>query len=54
MPTQEEALEELLGCGFSDEQAECLLRIFALHPHTHDIEDVVGLDEELDEISQAL
>lgn len=52
MPTGQEDEEELERAGFTGEQVACLLNVFATHGHTHEIEDVIGLDEELDEIAE--
>lgn len=43
--------QDLSEAGFSDEQIEALLTHFARRPHTHDIEEITGLPQELDELA---
>ena len=38
----------LRDSGFSKSQVESLLDVFALKGHSHEIEDITGLDEELE------
>ena len=47
MPDNEEILE---SGGFSSDQIHALLQVFALHPHTHDMDDVIGLEDALSDI----
>ena len=42
--------ESLYESGFSESQVEVLLEIFALKGHSHEIEDITGLDEELESL----
>lgn len=42
-----ESLEE---AGFSESQVEALLGAFTVHHHSHSIDEVIGLEEQLDEI----
>ena len=44
--------KRLYGSGFSESQVKILLEIFALKGHSHGIEDVTGLDEELDNLTE--
>ena len=46
--------DELERAGFSSDQIEALLNTFALHPHQHDMEDIIGLDQELAEFDDRL
>lgn len=43
----EEASEILADLGFTGEQIAGLMEVFAMHGHSHEIEDIEGLDEEL-------
>jgi hypothetical protein len=47
---EDEREEHLAAAGFSDEQIDALIEIFALHGHSHAMSDVIGLDEELSDI----
>ena len=44
--------DELERAGFTSDQIQALLDNFALHPHTHDIDDIIGLDQELSELEE--
>lgn len=46
--------EDLSDAGFNDEQIEALLTHFARRPHTHDIEEITGLPQELDDLADEL
>ena len=46
--------KELSDAGFSEDQAALLLKLFARKPHTHKMSDVLGLEEEFDEVEKAL
>lgn len=46
----EELIDELVAGGFSQKQAETLVDKFALYPHTHDMDEIAGLGEALDEL----
>ena len=41
---------ELEAAGFSEDQAEALLRLFTVHHHTHSIDEVIGLEDQLSEL----
>jgi hypothetical protein len=42
-------LSDALAAGFSESQARFMDEFLAKHPHQHEIEDVDGLDEALEE-----
>lgn len=46
--------KDLLDCGFTSEQIECLDKYFAARPHTHELDEVLGLEDELDQIADAM
>ena len=43
-----ETLEE---AGFTESQVEALLAAFTVHHHSHSIDEVIGLEEQLDEMT---
>lgn len=49
---KDDFMELGLEAGFSKEQLEFLEEHLAKYPHTHDIDDVVGLQEALEDISE--
>jgi hypothetical protein len=51
--THHEAEEALEGAGFTAEQIGALLEIFARHPHEHEMDDIIGLEQELAELEFA-
>ena len=42
--------KSLYEAGFSKSGVKVLLEIFALKGHSHEIEDITGLDEELESL----
>ena len=48
MPNHEHEVRRVLEEYFTAEQVDVLMEIFALRGHSHEIEDIVGLDDELD------
>lgn len=50
--SERKAAETLEEAGFSEAQVEALLAVFAIHPHTHSIDEIIGLEEQLDEIGE--
>ena len=51
MPDHEDILE---NGGFSSDQIHALLQVFAVHPHTHDIDEVIGLEDQLAELESEI
>ena len=49
--TEQDAERQLESC-FSEEQIECLMAVFTMHHHSHSIEEVIGLEEELDDLEE--
>ena len=52
--SNDEISRSLEDAGFTEDQISGLMQSFALHPHTHSIEDVIGLDSELQNIEDEL
>lgn len=50
--SEERISETLEQAGFSEGQVEALMQIFALHPHNHTIDQIIGLQEELEQIAE--
>lgn len=50
--SEERACETLEHAGFSESQIEALTAVFAIHPHTHSIHEIIGLEEQLEEIAE--
>ena len=44
--------DELHDSGFTEAQVESLLNLFALKAHSHEIEDITGLDDELEYLEE--
>jgi hypothetical protein len=44
--------ERLRRGGFSPDEIDALLEVFSIQGHSHAIEDVIGLDEELEELEE--
>lgn len=40
----------LMEAGFTEEQADVMLQMFALVGHSHDADDINGLDEAIHEV----
>jgi hypothetical protein len=38
--------------GFTDDQIDALYEVFATHPHSHDMGDIIGLEDELEELAE--
>lgn len=47
---EDDIREECYSAGFSKKQVDCLIEHFAHRPHTHTIDEVDGLEEELEEL----
>lgn len=41
--------DDATEAGFTPDQARFLDECLAKHPHTHDVDDIVGLEEALDD-----
>lgn len=50
--SEERICETLEHAGFSESQIEALMAVFAVHPHTHSIDEIIGLEEQLEEIGE--
>lgn len=50
--SEERISETLEQAGFSEAQTEALMAVFAVHPHTHSIDEIIGLEEQLEEIGE--
>lgn len=50
--TERHITESLEEAGFSEAQIEALLHVFAIHPHTHNIDEIIGLEEHLEELGE--
>lgn len=46
-------IDSAITCGFTEDMAEFMWKYLAKFPHTHDIDDVVGLEEALEDIEDA-
>lgn len=42
-------IKSLEEAGFSDTQIQALTHVFALAGHSHEIDDIIGLEEQLEE-----
>lgn len=43
-------IQSLEEAGFSDAQIQALTEVFATRGHSHAIDDIIGLEEQLEEI----
>ena len=50
--SEERVCDILEQAGFSEGQVEALTQEFAIHPHTHSIDEIIGLEEQLEEIGE--
>ena len=50
--TSKEFIKRALAAGFPPEQADFLNSHVAKYPHVHDMDEVTGLEEALDELSE--
>ena len=50
MMSERQITETLEDAGFTEAQVHALLEAFTLHHHTHSIDEVLGLEEQLEEI----
>lgn len=50
--SEERICEILEQAGFSEGQVEALTQVFALSPHDHTIDQIIGLQEELEQIAE--
>lgn len=54
MPEYTDIEDILKRGGFSTDQVEALMECFSTKPHTHDMDDVIGLEEQLADIESEI